>query len=177
MRLAAGVHVGRLRAGARACVRAFTLIEVMVVLALVSVLVMLAGPDLLRMWRTANEPADAIALEVFLAHARGTARRLNRCVLVSRSSDRDLSWTTFADGSAQCPPNTETPVTKSFKTHDTLRVDPFVGTTNSAELLFLRTGGTPYDNEAVVQVTSTQTSSMRLLAIAPATGALTEIIP
>jgi hypothetical protein len=68
-------------------------------------------------------------------------------------------------------------VTKSFKTHDTLRVDPFVGTTNSAELLFLRTGGTPYDNEAVVQVTSTQTSSMRLLAIAPATGALTEIIP
>lgn len=78
-------------------VRAFSLIEIMTVVALVGVMAAIAGPRFAESVRRANAPVQVVRVQSFLSEARNLARRTNRCVKVVRdSSGSTLTASTFS---------------------------------------------------------------------------------
>lgn len=154
----------------------FTLLELMVVLAIVGFLAALAGPSLTEASRSARERQDIVAIQAHLSEARLTARRLNRCAILERLNEHELRWSTFSDGSARCPDSSLEDQSRTLKLPATRwRLLDMEGVDDTeGKLLFLRSGGTPYADKASVRLQSVSSSQVRYLDIIPATGAMRE---
>ena len=148
----------------------------MVVVAMMGVLAALAMPDIKELTLTATEPKDVVALRGFLAEARGAARRVNRCVAVTRVNTRKLTWAPFQDGTTACPNVTLPAIGGTFNLRSTgLRLDPFLNATNANTLIFRRSGGTGYASFATVPLARIRRGAItfvRHLQIMPGTGSI-----
>lgn len=154
----------------------FTLLELMVVVAIVGVLAAIATPSLSDAARNARQKEEAIAVQALLSEARLVARRLNRCVLVERLNNQELRWSTFSDDSARCPASPHEDQSRTLKVSPArVRIVGLDGVEDTdGHLLFLRSGGTPYADKASVRVQSVATGQVMRFDVIPATGAVRE---
>lgn len=154
----------------------FTLLELMVVVAIVGVLAALAGPSLSTASRNARQRQDIVAIQGLLSEARITARRLNRCVVMERLDAQQLRWRTFSDNSARCPTVALDDQSRTLKIAEgRWQVLEMQGADDTnGDILFLRNGSTPYADRASLRVRSGVTSQVRHFDIIPATGAVRE---
>ena len=113
-----------------------------------------------------REPAEVTLREQFVLRARDGARRLNRCMRVTKVDVSHFTATEFADGSTQCPTVAETAPTYALKLDgDIVDVEDFTGATDGAHAIFLRNGGTPYTTDAVITVDLKGSGRKRTLRI------------
>lgn len=156
--------------------RGFNLTEMMVVVAMMGVLAALALPDIKELTLAATEPKDVVALRGFLAEARGAARRVNRCVVVTRVNTRQLTWALFQNNTPACPNGTLHAIGGTFNLRSSgLRLDPFLNATNANTILFRRSGGTGYASFATVPLARIRDGAItfvRHLQIMPGTGSV-----
>lgn len=175
--------------------RAFSLIELMVVVALIGIMAALAFPSISASARRANAPVHGVRVHGFLSDARNLARRTNRCVRVTRAADGStLTTQTFSTCAiterCRCRASALADETRTLRMGDVLptggRVEPFVNTTltsaafaaeattdDADNVVFLADGSTPYGAavEVPVVVRGLEAGDRRTtLEIMPATG-------
>jgi prepilin-type N-terminal cleavage/methylation domain-containing protein len=171
----------------RASLRGYTLVEIMVVVALIGVVSALAGPNISKAVRRANEPAQMLRVHGFLVQARNYARRTNQCVKVTRNSTgtsltaRPVSLCAATDTCA-CRASVaaaETFVLDLTKQLPPITVTSFANNTGVASsltaeatgdaLLFFPNGATPYPATATVNVALPERGP-KTITILPASG-------
>jgi prepilin-type N-terminal cleavage/methylation domain-containing protein len=169
--------------------RGYSLVEIMVVVAMIGVLSALAGPNISAAVRRANEPAQLLRVHGFLVEARNYARRTNQCVKVTRNAAGTqltaapvalcaatdtcqcrasvVAAETFTlDLTAQSPPITVSPFTGNTGVPSSL-----TGSATGDALLFLANGSTPYPSTATVNV-SLPERGQKTITVLPASGIL-----
>ena len=148
----------------------------MIVVAMFGVLAAVAFPDIKEITLTATEPKDVVALRGFLAEARGAARRVNRCVKVTRVNSRTLTWAPFENATPACPTAVLPAISGGFVLQSTgLQLNAFLNATDANTIIFRRSGGTPYASFASVPIARVRggtTTFVRHLQIMPATGSI-----
>jgi prepilin-type N-terminal cleavage/methylation domain-containing protein len=169
---------------------AFTLLELMVVVALIGILAALAATQVSSASHRANAPVQGVRLHGFLSEARNLARRTNRCVAVNRAPDGSvLEARTFST----CPltevcrcrasalPDEIHRLTMDDVSPRGSRVGVFVGTGVIAgfndvaiadTIIFLADGSTPHPAavDVTVNVPLEGGAQQTALRIMPATG-------
>ena len=143
--------------------RAFSLVELMLVVAMIGVMAAIAVPQIANSIRRANAAVQAVRVQSYLAEARNLARRTNQCVKVTRSADgAQLAMATFSTCAitddchcrASAQPATSTTLDLSAVTPKDATVSALVGSTSTlvdltghagpSTLIFLADGSTPY---------------------------------
>lgn len=117
--------------------RGFTLVELMIVLAVLVVAATVAVPSLSRMVRNNQLQAQTNELEHFLNYARGQAVALRRGQLVNISSS---TWQVAAGESAE----------RSFAVKPSIAISAQAGSSSPASLSFNAVGGLAVPNADVV---------------------------
>jgi len=167
--------------------RGYSLIEIMVVVAVIGIVSAVAGPNISKAVRRANEPAQLLRVHGFLVEARNFARRTNQCVTVTRSA----SGTTLtaqpvalcaATGTCSCRGSVVAPQTFTLDLTsqsppiavtafaNNIGVAPLLASAATGEsLLFLPNGATPYPSTATVNV-SLPERGPKTITILPASG-------
>ena len=169
---------------------AFTLLELMVVIAIVGILAALAAQQVSSASQRANAPVPGLRVHGFLSEARNLARRTNRCVQVTRTLDGSvLEARTFSTcpitevcrcRASALPDETRT-LTMADAAPKQARVAAFTGTgviagfTDVAvadAIVFLADGSTPHPGAVglVVSVPLIDSSPTTALRVMPATG-------
>lgn len=167
--------------------RGYSLVEIMVVVAIIGVLSALAGPNISAAVRRANEPAQLLRVHGFLVEARNYARRTNQCVKVTRNSaGTQLTAVAVAlcaaTDTCQCRASVvaaETftldltrqspPITVSSFANNTGVASALTASATGNALLFLPNGSTPYAATATVNV-SLPERGPKTITILPASG-------
>lgn len=171
----------------------FSLVEVMVVVAIVGIVSALAGPNIAAAIRRANEPAQLQRVHGFISEARNYARRTNQCVVVTRGAGgATLTATPLAlcpqTASCRCRQSVVAPETTTLQlttSPPAVRVTRLIGNTGveadvvtaatGDNLLFFADGSTPYAGIAQVEVGLPERGP-RLLNILPASG-IVRVVP
>ena len=151
---------------------AFTLVELMVVVALFGVVAALAIPQISAASRRANAPVQGLRVHGFVSEARNLARRTNRCVKVDRAADGStMTAQTFSTCTltevCRCRASALPDTTLNFRMADgaprDARVEAFSGNVSTAAfadvassgdgIIFLADGSTAYVDAVRIPVT------------------------
>ena len=165
----------------------FSIIDVMVVVAIVGVASARATPNIVASIRRANEPAQLLRVQGFAADARNYARRTNQCVVVARAADgASLSAIPVAlcasSARCRCRASVLSPETLTLNLNTkkpAVTVTRFIANTGveaaftanatGEQILFLPDGTTPYSATAQIEVRLPE-HGLRLINILPASG-------
>jgi len=162
----------------RAAPRAFTLIELMIVVAMIGVLSALAVPSFLTQIQAQKVRAAALTVESFLSEARELARRRSQCVDVSVSG-QVISFQAWQDctgldidGLGSPTLATALPAfSRSLKLPTLVQLGTF--STGDGKLVFNQSGGTVYTTPTTFEVRNAETSAViARFTIYPAAGAI-----
>ena len=158
--------------------RAFTLIELMMVVAMIGVLSALAVPSFLTQIQEQKVRAAALTVESFLSEARELARRRHQCVDVSISG-QVLSYQAWQDCTGLDIDGLGSPTlvtaqpafSRSLKVPALVQLGSF--STGDGKLVFNQIGGAVYSSPTTFEVRNAETSApVARLTIYPAAGAI-----
>lgn len=171
--------------------RGFSLVELMVVVAMVGIMAGLAVPQISASSRRANAAVPALRVHGFTSEARNLARRTNRCVKVDRSTDgTSLTASTFSTCAltevCRCRASALPDATMTLVMADGIPRDGTVGAftgnvttaafasvaTSGDGIVFLADGSTPYAGAVTISVSVPLDTGARdyTLRVMPATG-------
>ena len=165
----------------------FSLIELMVVVAIAGIGTALAVPAMSSAIRRAKEPTEVVRLRTFLTESRNMARRSNRCVLVERADERTFTRTVLTTCDAAVAKHctcaaslvplattttlvlgTAASVTGISNTAPAM--SGLATATGTDRLLYFANGSTPYLDAPVVSIALRESKKTRTLSVMPASG-------
>jgi prepilin-type N-terminal cleavage/methylation domain-containing protein len=168
--------------------RGFSLAELMIVVAMIGVMTAVAAPNISKSIRRSSEPIQVVRTHSFVLAARNLARRTNRCVKVTRSTDgKTLKAETFntcaATASCRCRASSladsTTTLDMTKQQPAAARITAFTSNTTSASdltgisgtevLIFLADGSTPYTAPVSIDVKLPE-AGVKIIKVMPATG-------
>jgi type IV pilus assembly protein PilA len=158
--------------------RGFTLVEIVIVVAIIGVLAAISFPTVHDMTTRANEPLELAKVEALLHEARTYARRTNQCVEVeltqpTGTTKAKLTYKTVTDASGfRCPTATAITPTPTVELATGMKFSATVqdGEAGRLAFRFSRNGGLQYAKPTIFEVQSTVTGMKKTVKIFPGAG-------